>query len=104
MATDPSAAFNIFSRAVERKALPDDPVLRADIEHVLEHGYVVLPECFTKAEAKEARDEIVRLLNKDGQALGGRNNFEGLNTIAYTHCSINRECTTNSLSYQEYWL
>ena len=80
MATDASGTFNIFSRATERKPLPDDPVLRADIEHVLEHGYVILPNCFTKAEAKEARDEIIRLLEKDGQALGGRNNFEGLNT------------------------
>ncbi len=105
MATDPSATFKIYSKAVEKKPLPDDPATRADIEHVLEHGYVILPDCFSKAEAKEARDEILRLLNKDGQALGyvyhpvktsavclwkgcrliksslsGRNSFEGLNT------------------------
>lgn len=75
---DPSASFKIYTRAVERKPLPEDPTLRADIEHVLEHGYVVIPNCFTKAEAKEARDEIVRLLGH--QPLGGRNKFEGINT------------------------
>ncbi|KAK4939754.1 hypothetical protein LTR10_020038 [Elasticomyces elasticus] len=70
--------FNFHSQAIKRKPLPKDPVTRADVEHVLEHGYVVLPDCFTKAEAKEARNEIIRLLGKD--PLGGRNPFEGLNT------------------------
>lgn len=73
-----SATFNIYSRAVERKPLPEDAGTRADVEHVLEHGFVVIPDCFTKAEAKEARDEIIRLLGQ--QPLGGRNPFEGLNT------------------------
>ena len=75
MATNTSGSFNLYSRAVEKKPLPDDPVLRADIEHVLKHGYVILPNCFSTAEAKEARDEILRLLSKDGQALGGRNKW-----------------------------
>lgn len=70
--------FQFHSGQLQRKPLPSDPVTRADVEHVLEHGYVILPDCFTKAEAKEARDEINRLL---GEApLGGRNAFEGLNT------------------------
>ncbi|KAL2393547.1 hypothetical protein ABEF93_002980 [Exophiala dermatitidis] len=68
----------IFSKAGRTKPLPQDPVTRADVEHVLEHGYVVIPECFTRAEAKEARDEIVRLLGQN--PLGGRNPFEGRNT------------------------
>ncbi|KAJ4503745.1 hypothetical protein HRR90_004964 [Exophiala dermatitidis] len=46
--------------------------------HKTAHGYVVIPECFTRAEAKEARDEIVRLLGQN--PLGGRNPFEGRNT------------------------
>jgi len=71
-------SFNIYSKAVERKALPTDAVTRADVEQVLEHGYVVIPDCFTKAEAKEAREEIIRLLGRE--PLGGRNDFEGLNT------------------------
>ncbi|KIV86231.1 hypothetical protein PV11_01856 [Exophiala sideris] len=70
--------FNFHSQAIKRKPLPEDPVTRADVEHVLEHGYVVLPDCFTKAEVREARNEIIRLLGKD--PLGGRNPFEGLNT------------------------
>lgn len=78
MASDASDSFNIYSRSVERKALPEDPQVRADVEHVLEHGYVVLPDCFTKEEAKEARDEILRLLGQD--PLVGRNNFEGRST------------------------
>lgn len=75
------ASMNIFrfhSAAVERKPLPEDPATRADVEHVLRHGYVILPECFTKAEAKEARDEIDRLLGPS--PLGGRNAFEGVKT------------------------
>ncbi|KIW18123.1 hypothetical protein PV08_02411 [Exophiala spinifera] len=70
--------FNFYSRATARKPLPEDAGTRADIEHVLKHGYVVLPDCFTEAEAREARGEIVRLLGKD--PLHGRNSFEGLNT------------------------
>jgi hypothetical protein len=70
MATDASDSFEIYSRDKPPRPLPSDPTLRADIEHVLEHGYVILPNCFSKAEAREAREEIVRLLQKDGPALG----------------------------------
>jgi len=76
--SDVSDSFNLFSRFVTHKGLPKDPVIRADVEHVLEHGYVVIPNCFTAAEAMEARDEINRLLGS--APLGGRNNFEGLQT------------------------
>lgn len=72
------ADFKLYSRIKERRPLPEDPLIRADVEHVLEHGYVIIPDCFTKAEAQEARDEIVRLLGKE--PLIGRNSFEGLNT------------------------
>lgn len=68
----------INSQLVEGRILPDDPVTRADIEHVLEHGYVILPDCFTKAEAEDARKEIQRLLGRE--PIHGRNNFEGLKT------------------------
>jgi hypothetical protein len=73
-----SDRFDLGSRLGERIQLPKDPVTRADVEHVLDHGYVVIPNCFTKAEAKEARDEIVRLLGC--APLKGRNDFEGINT------------------------
>ncbi|KAI1615603.1 hypothetical protein EDD36DRAFT_433196 [Exophiala viscosa] len=75
MSTD---TFKLYSQAIKRRPLPEDPITRADVEHVLEHGYIVLPDCFTAAEAKEGRNEIIRLLGKD--PLGGRNPFEGLNT------------------------
>jgi hypothetical protein len=74
----PPRGFNLISRSLQTKPLPADPETRADIEHVLEHGYVILPNCFTKDEAREAREEIGRLLG-DSPA-GGRNPFEGLNT------------------------
>ena len=70
--------FQFHSAALERRPLPDDSVSRADIEHVLKHGYVIIRDAFTKAEAKEARDEIDRLLGQS--PLKGRNPFEGLNT------------------------
>ena len=70
--------FQLISTTLAKKPLPEDPTTRADIEHVLKHGFAVLPECFTKEEAREARDEIDRLLGDD--PLGGRNDFEGLNT------------------------
>jgi hypothetical protein len=76
--TDPSASFNIYSQSTQRKPLPSDPQTRADIQHVLEHGYTILPGCFTAQEASEARAEIKRLLGH--QPLTGRNNFEGVNT------------------------
>jgi hypothetical protein len=60
------------------KPLPTDPSLRADILHVLTHGYVILPDSFTRAEAAEARAEIDRLSGP--QPLKGRNAFEGANT------------------------
>lgn len=71
------ASFTIASRPIARP-IPSDPSLRADIEHVLEHGYVILKNQFSKAEAEEAKAEINRLSGK--KPLVGRNNFEGLNT------------------------
>jgi ectoine hydroxylase-related dioxygenase (phytanoyl-CoA dioxygenase family) len=70
--------FGLMSGLLKEKPLPEDPAVRADIEHVIEHGYVIIPDCFTKAEAQEARDEIQRLLGES--PLRGRNSFEGLNT------------------------
>jgi ectoine hydroxylase-related dioxygenase (phytanoyl-CoA dioxygenase family) len=78
--TDGSDSYQFYSNPLINKPLPSDPTTRAHIEHVIEHGYVIIPNCFTRAQAKEARDEIQRLLTKDGIPLGGRNNFEGLST------------------------
>lgn len=70
--------FDLISGSLQAKPLPSEPQLRSDIQHVLEHGYVIIPNCFSKQEAKEARDEISRLLGNS--PAGGRNPFEGLNT------------------------
>ena len=75
---DASETFQLLSSILPNKPLPSDPVTRANIKQVLEHGYVVIPDCFTKAEAQEAKDEIDRLLRSD--PIGGRNAFEGINT------------------------
>jgi len=73
-----SKRFNLISNTLKAKPLPSDPCTRADIEAVLENGYVIIPDCFTKDEAKEARDEIQRLVGTSPR--GGRNPFEGLRT------------------------
>lgn len=58
--------------------LPKDPQTKSDIAHVLDHGYVILENCFSKAEAVEAQEEIARLSGEHPEA--GRNPFEGLRT------------------------
>lgn len=71
--------FQLISDILGRKPLPsNNPKTSADIQHVLDHGYVIIPDCFTKEEAKEARDEIRRLLGPSPPP--GRNPFEGLST------------------------
>ncbi|KAI1909952.1 hypothetical protein LOZ65_006454 [Ophidiomyces ophidiicola] len=61
-----------------RHPLPDDLTDRANIEHVLDHGYVMIQDCFTKQEAEAAKSEIDRLTGSS--PLHGRNAFEGFNT------------------------
>ena len=58
--------------------LPKDPICRADIENVLEHGFVVLRDVFTKVEAEEAIAELRRIGGETPKP--GRNAFEGLKT------------------------
>lgn len=63
---------------VMRNPMPKDPVNRANVEHVLRHGYVVIRNCFTKQEADEAKAETDRLGGPF--PMGGRNDFEGFKT------------------------
>ncbi|KIW76938.1 hypothetical protein Z517_09382 [Fonsecaea pedrosoi CBS 271.37] len=57
-----------YSETFARRALSSDPAVRGNIEHFLEHGYVVIPRCFSADEAGEARDEIaVGRLCQNGQ-------------------------------------
>jgi hypothetical protein len=55
-----------------------DPQFQQDIEHVHEHGYVILENVFTRDEAEAAKQEIARLSGHDPKT--GRNDFEGLDT------------------------
>jgi hypothetical protein len=52
--------------------------LAADIQHVLQHGYVILKAQFSTQTATNTIAEIDRLSGKDPEA--GRNPFEGLKT------------------------
>lgn len=53
------------------------------IDHTLEHGYVIIPNAFSKQEIEEAKLELQRL-SRDGSpgpaSAGGRNPFEGYRT------------------------
>jgi len=63
------------------KQRPTDPQTLKDIEHVEEHGYVILENIFSVAEAEEAKTEINRLRTKDlSGPRAGRNEFEGFQT------------------------
>lgn len=52
--------------------------LQEDINHVREHGYVIIENAFTRDEAEAAKWEIARLSGHTPKP--GRNAFEGLNT------------------------
>jgi hypothetical protein len=54
------APFNLYSEDPKR-GLPNDPTSRPDVVAALAHGYVVLNDVFTKAEAEEAKAEMRRL-------------------------------------------
>lgn len=59
-----------------------DPSISHLIDHVLEHGYVILPSIFTPSQVSAANAELARLdaLESGPAAKGGRNSFEGFNT------------------------
>ncbi|KAG9238426.1 phytanoyl-CoA-dioxygenase-like protein [Amylocarpus encephaloides] len=60
-----------------------DPSISHLIDHVLEHGYVILPSLFTKEQVDTGNSELARLHSEktSGPASrGGRNTFEGLQT------------------------
>ncbi|KAL2369461.1 hypothetical protein RJ035_004615 [Blastomyces gilchristii] len=77
MAT-PSLEAQLQALGMMKGPLPADPVDRANVEHCLRHGYVVLENCFTTEEADAAKAQIDRLSGSD--PIKGRNAFEGLNT------------------------
>jgi hypothetical protein len=60
------------------RPLPSDPKTRELAEQVLKQGYVVIPNCFSAAEGKEAIAEIARLSGKDPKT--ARDDFFGRKT------------------------
>lgn len=52
------------------------------IDHVLEHGYVILPNLFTPEQVEIANSEVARLetIGAGPAAIAGRNSFEGFKT------------------------
>lgn len=62
-----------------------DPSIAYLIDHVLSHGYVIIPSIYTPSQVSFALSELKRLeslqKSKSGPASkGGRNPFEGFNT------------------------
>ena len=76
----PSAAYRAIFPSLPPKQLPASPQSRADMQHVEEHEYVALENCFSPQEAEAAKAKIERLSTKDGRTVMGRNVFEGVNT------------------------
>ncbi|KIM98354.1 hypothetical protein OIDMADRAFT_31157 [Oidiodendron maius Zn] len=62
---------------------PKDKSIQSLIDHVLEHGYVILPSIYTPAQVQHALDELDRLEQQRSSgpaSQGGRNDFEGFKT------------------------
>jgi hypothetical protein len=62
---------------------PKDPLIQPLIDHVLEHGYVILPSIYTTTQVQHALKELDRLEREHSSgpaSQGGRNPFEGFNT------------------------
>jgi hypothetical protein len=67
-------------------AAPRDARIQGLIDHVVEHGYVIIPEAFTDEEIREAKAELKRLeiaapkIGSSSTRTRGRNTFEGRKT------------------------
>lgn len=59
-----------------------DPSIQSHIDHILEHGYVILPNIYTRAQVLAANEELARLetVQAGPASTSGRNNFEGYKT------------------------
>ncbi len=77
---DPQAARPVDSEyyAPKPKPLPSDPILASYVAHVRKHGYVVIRNAFTVAEADAAKAEIDRLHGSAPRT--GRDEFDGFRT------------------------
>lgn len=77
----PGLEMQLQALGIIKGNLPTDPVDRANVEHCLRHGYVVLENYVTKEEVTVAKAEIDRLSGAD--PMKGRNTLEGLNTNSH---------------------
>ncbi|KAK5988845.1 hypothetical protein PT974_10341 [Cladobotryum mycophilum] len=79
---DPRIHYEVGAN--KRLAIPQstiEPRVQQLIDHVVEHGYVVIPNAFSPLEIEEARAEVARLTSQGGPAAAhGRNTFEGVKT------------------------
>ena len=70
------------AKKLSRKPVP--PELQGVVDHVIEHGYVIIENAFTTAQTDEAIEELRRLAESpeaSGPAgAGGHNTLEGFNT------------------------
>ncbi|PMD25560.1 phytanoyl-CoA-dioxygenase-like protein [Hyaloscypha hepaticicola] len=60
-----------------------DESVKELIDHVLKHGYVILPRLFSETLVEEAKEEVGRLEKAEWEGRrreGGRNGFEGFRT------------------------
>lgn len=73
-------------RLASHGSAASDPRLQGLIDHIVENGYAVIHDAFTKEEIEEARGEVTRIADAPPLADGhlpvrvGRNTFEGRNT------------------------
>jgi hypothetical protein len=59
--------------------LPEDPVKRADIESVLQNGFVALDNLLTEEDIQSLREEVDRMTGENPRT--GRHMFEGRDTV-----------------------
>lgn len=59
--------------------LPEDPVKRADVESVLQNGYVALDNLLTEEDVQSLREEVDRMTGENPRK--GRHMFEGRETV-----------------------
>lgn len=62
------------------RPLPNDPKIRGLATEILQNGYAIIPNVFSKAKASAAITEIQRLTTKDGPPKPTREAFWGYRT------------------------
>ena len=70
-------------KRLRRGLVQDHSGIQRLIDHITEHGYVVIPNAFSSEEIEDAKAEVRRLASAPwtgGASLRGRNTFEGLKT------------------------